>query len=77
VGGMGSNPGIVIGALVLVGMPELLREFAEYRWLLYGVLLIVMMVNRPEGLFPSHVRKREIAGDDAARPPSQTAEQGA
>ncbi|GAB4520774.1 MAG: hypothetical protein OHK0046_31420 [Anaerolineae bacterium] len=60
VGGMGSNPGIFVGALVLVGMPELLREFSEYRWLLYGVLLVFMMVNRPEGLLPSQVRQREL-----------------
>ena len=60
VGGMGSNPGVVLGAFVLIGMPELLREFTEYRWLLYGVLLIFMMVNRPEGLWPSQVTRREI-----------------
>lgn len=64
VGGMGSNPGIVLGALVLIGMPELLREFSEYRWLLYGALLIFMMINRPEGLIPSQVRKRELLGEE-------------
>lgn len=63
VGGMGSNFGIVLGALVLVGLPELLREFSEYRWLLYGILLIYMMINRPEGLFPSQVRRRELHSD--------------
>lgn len=60
VGGLGSNLGIVIGALVLVGMPELLREFSDYRWLLYGVLLIAMMLYRPEGLLPSQIRAREL-----------------
>ena len=40
VGGMGSIPGIVVGALALIGLPELLREFAEYRLLLYGALLV-------------------------------------
>jgi len=60
VGGMGSLPGVVIGALVLVGLPELLREFAEYRLLAYGALLIVMMLAKPEGLWPSAVRKREL-----------------
>lgn len=64
VGGMGSNPGIVLGAIALVGMPELLREFTEYRWLIYGALLIFMMVYRPEGLWPSSVLKREIKGDE-------------
>jgi branched-chain amino acid transport system permease protein len=60
VGGMGSLPGVVVGALVLVGMPELLREFAEYRLMIYGALLIVMMLVRPEGLWPSAIRKREL-----------------
>ena len=60
VGGMGSIPGIVIGALVLVGLPELLREFAEYRLLFYGILLVFMMLKRPEGLWPSTTRRREL-----------------
>jgi len=60
VGGMGSLPGVVVGALILVGLPELLREFAEYRMLMYGVLLIVMMLAKPEGFWPSQVRKREL-----------------
>jgi branched-chain amino acid transport system permease protein len=65
VGGIASNPGIVLGAVVLIGMPELLREFSDFRFLLYGILLIVMMVNRPEGLIPSRVRSREIATEKA------------
>ncbi|RMG86793.1 MAG: leucine/isoleucine/valine transporter permease subunit, partial [Chloroflexi bacterium] len=64
VGGMGSIPGIVLGAIVLIGMPELLREFSEFRLLLYGALLIVMMLARPEGLWPSAVVRREIRGDE-------------
>ncbi len=60
VGGLGSLPGVILGAFVLVGLPELLREFEEYRLLMYGVLLIVMMLVRPEGLWPSAVRRREL-----------------
>lgn len=60
VGGIGSLPGVVVGALVLIGLPELLREFAEYRMLMYGALLIVMMLARPEGFWPSAVMKREL-----------------
>jgi branched-chain amino acid transport system permease protein len=60
VGGMGSIPGIVVGALALIGLPELLREFSEYRLLIYGALLIVMMLVRPQGLWPSAVRQREL-----------------
>ncbi len=69
VGGIGSLPGVVLGAFVLVGMPELLREFAEYRLLLYGALLIVTMLVRPEGLWPSQIIKRELhaEGEEALR----------
>jgi len=64
-GGMGSLPGVVVGALILVGMPELLREFAEYRLLMYGALLIVMMLAKPEGFIPSAVRRRELHREEA------------
>lgn len=64
VGGMGSIPGIVVGAAALVGLPEILREFAEFRFLIYGALLVVMMLTRPEGLWPSEARRRELRGDD-------------
>ena len=60
VGGTGSLPGVVVGSLALVGLPELLREFGEYRYLFYGVALIVMMRIRPEGLWPSAARRREL-----------------
>ncbi|MGB2954722.1 MAG: hypothetical protein WBB64_02010 [Anaerolineales bacterium] len=60
VGGIGSLPGVVVGALILVGLPELLREFAEYRMLMYGALLIIMMLAIPEGFLPSEVTKREM-----------------
>jgi branched-chain amino acid transport system permease protein len=64
VGGLGSIPGTIAGAIVLVGLPELLREFAEFRWLMYGLLLIAMMLVRPEGFIPSDVIKRELHADD-------------
>ncbi len=64
VGGMGSLPGVVLGSIVLIGLSELLREFGEYRYLFYGALLIVMMRLRPEGLWPSDVRQRELHAAD-------------
>ena len=80
-GGMGSIPGVIVGGLVLVGLPELLREFDEYRLLVYGAVLVAMMLLRPEGLVPSQTRQRELhesdepedqyeaeAGEDVARP---------
>lgn len=64
IGGMGSLPGVIVGAAALVGLPELLREFGEYRYLFYGAVLIIMMRIRPEGLWPSPVRRRELHSDD-------------
>ncbi|HEX9977348.1 MAG TPA: leucine/isoleucine/valine transporter permease subunit, partial [Acidimicrobiia bacterium] len=60
VGGMGSNPGVVVGAIFLIGLPELFREFSEYRYLLYGVALIAIMLYRPIGLLPSKITRREL-----------------
>lgn len=60
VGGMGSIPGVVLGALALVGLPDLLREFAEYRYLVYGAVLVAVMLLRPEGLWPEERRKLEL-----------------
>lgn len=60
VGGIGSIPGVLVGAIALVGLPELLREFAEYRLLVYGAALVAMMILRPEGLWPETLRRREL-----------------
>ena len=63
VGGMGSLPGVVLGAVVLIGLPELLREFGEYRFFFYGVAIVAVMRLRPAGLWPSAARRREMALD--------------
>ncbi|MDH7486103.1 MAG: leucine/isoleucine/valine transporter permease subunit [Anaerolineae bacterium] len=60
VGGMGSIPGAIVGSLALVGLPELLREFTEYRLWVYGAALVFMMLNRPEGLVPEARRRLEL-----------------
>ncbi|NLO85357.1 MAG: branched-chain amino acid ABC transporter ATP-binding protein/permease, partial [Clostridiales bacterium] len=49
-GGMGSITGSIISASILTLLPEVLREFADYRLLLYSLLLIIMMLFRPKGL---------------------------
>lgn len=59
-GGLGSLPGVVTGALVLVGLPGLLREFEEYRLLAYGAALVAVMILRPQGLVPNVRRSREL-----------------
>lgn len=68
IGGMGSIPGVVVGALVLIGLPELLREFADFRLLVYGAVLVVMMLFRPEGLAPEAAVRRELHAEDDAVP---------
>jgi branched-chain amino acid transport system permease protein len=60
IGGMGSIPGVIVGALALVGLPELLREFADFRLLIYGAVLVLMMLLRPEGLMPEARRAMEL-----------------
>ena len=49
-GGMGSIPGTILGTAVLTAAPELLRQMQDYRMLVYGGLLIVLMIFRPSGL---------------------------
>jgi branched-chain amino acid transport system permease protein len=73
VGGMGSIPGVVVGALFLIGIPELFREFSDYRLLFYGIALIVMMRFRPEGLLPSRIVRREMHVPENVGPASVVA----
>jgi branched-chain amino acid transport system permease protein len=66
-GGMGSLPGVVTGALVLVGLPGLLREFEEYRGLAYGAAVVAVMILRPQGLVPNVRRSRELQEEERAQ----------
>jgi branched-chain amino acid transport system permease protein len=63
VGGMGSLPGVALGAAVLIGLPEALREFGEFRYLFYGLAIIAVMRLKPEGLWPSAAKRREMQID--------------
>lgn len=65
VGGMGSLPGVVVGAFVLKGLPELLRELEDFRLLVFGALLVVMMIARPEGLWPAKRNRTGLGQEDA------------
>lgn len=51
-GGMGSQVGVILAAIVMTILPELAREFSEYRMLLFGLTMVLMMRWRPEGLVP-------------------------
>ena len=51
-GGMGSQLGVILAAIVMILLPELMREFSEYRMLMFGALMVLMMIWRPQGLLP-------------------------
>ena len=73
VGGMGNIPGVAVGAILLIGVlggptqPGLLAEFAEFKLLIYGALLVFMMLRKPEGLLPSVRRSRELRGEEMSQ----------
>jgi branched-chain amino acid transport system permease protein len=50
-GGMGNTPGVILAAVLLTVLPEILRPVAQYRMIIYSLLLIVLMLTRPQGLF--------------------------
>jgi branched-chain amino acid transport system permease protein len=50
-GGMGNTPGVILAAILLTVLPEVLRAVDQYRMVLYALLLIVLMLVRPTGLF--------------------------
>ncbi|AZF25496.1 high-affinity branched-chain amino acid ABC transporter permease LivM [Pseudomonas sp. R2-60-08W] len=51
-GGMGSQLGVILAAVVMTLLPELMRDFSEYRMLMFGALMVLMMIWRPQGLLP-------------------------
>ncbi|OWT66300.1 high-affinity branched-chain amino acid ABC transporter permease LivM [Candidimonas nitroreducens] len=51
-GGMGSQVGVILAAIILTVVPELAREFAQYRMLIFGLVMVLMMMWRPQGLLP-------------------------
>lgn len=64
-GGMGTIPGAVLGAALLFVLPEKLREFDDYRLLVFGLALVFIMRFRPQGLVPDRHRRAELAGETA------------
>ena len=60
IGGMGSIPGVILGAMILIGLPEVLRGVQQYRMLAFGALLVAMMIFRPTGIIPSSRRKMDV-----------------
>ena len=62
-GGMGSITGVVIAAMVLILAPEYLRAFSEYRMLLFGAIMVLMMIFRPQGIVSSERRRYRIPSE--------------
>ncbi len=59
-GGMGSIPGSIIGACILTILPEALRSFSEYRMVLYGAAMVIMMIFKPNGIWGADKRIRNV-----------------
>jgi branched-chain amino acid transport system permease protein len=59
-GGAGHIPGVILGAFLVAWLPEVSREFSQYRVLVFGAVLVVMMILRPQGLWPSRIRAAEL-----------------
>jgi branched-chain amino acid transport system permease protein len=57
-GGMGTIPGMFVGAILLISFPEVLRFASEYRFIIYGLILVLMMRFKPEGLLGGHSKRR-------------------
>jgi branched-chain amino acid transport system permease protein len=64
-GGAGNLPGVVVGAFLIAWLPERFRGFADYRILVFGAALVIMMALRPQGLLPSRRRSAEMAEHSA------------
>ncbi|MER5455900.1 branched-chain amino acid ABC transporter permease [Micromonospora sp. NPDC002389] len=60
VGGSGNMVGVSVGAVLLAYLPERFREVADYRWLAFGLAMVLVMILRPQGLIPSGRRAREL-----------------
>ncbi|HET6410914.1 MAG TPA: branched-chain amino acid ABC transporter permease [Anaeromyxobacter sp.] len=72
-GGSGSIPGVVAAAALVVGLPEVFRGFASARMLVFGAVMVVMMIFRPQGLFPSRLPRFRPADLTAAAPEERPA----
>lgn len=62
-GGMGSIPGVLVGSAAMMVLPEFLRNFAQYRMLFFGAAMVLMMIFRPQGLWPSRRWSARLVGD--------------
>jgi branched-chain amino acid transport system permease protein len=61
-GGSGSIPGVLLGAVLFVGLPEAFRDFADARMLIFGAAMVVMMIVRTQGILPQRPRTYPLPG---------------
>ena len=59
-GGSGSIPGVILGAFLIVGLPEVFREFSSARMLIFGAAMVIMMIFRPSGILPPLARSYKL-----------------
>jgi branched-chain amino acid transport system permease protein len=64
-GGLGSMPGVALGAILISVLPELFRNFSQYRFLIFGCVMILIMLLRPEGLIPDPRHARELHPEES------------
>jgi len=68
-GGMGSIPGVIVGSVLMIMLPEYFRSFAEYRMLIFGLALVLMMIFRQGGIIPRKRKQHtfEVEGEGAVK----------
>ncbi len=76
-GGMGNLLGVLLGAALIVALPEVFRDFQAYRLLVFGLMLMVLMVFRPQGLLSAVGRRRKAPAAEPAEPTGPTEPTGA
>jgi branched-chain amino acid transport system permease protein len=70
-GGMASIPGVIVGSLILILLPEYLRVFSDYRLLMFGAILVIMMVFRPGGMIPKRRKAYKLRPEEVEPPPAE------
>ena len=63
-GGAGNVPGVILGAVLVAYLPERFRPFQDKRILIFGAALVIMMIFRPQGIWPSRRREAELTEPD-------------
>lgn len=70
IGGMGSIPGMLVGGFLVEAVPEAMRSFSTFRLLLFGIVMVLVMIFRPQGVWPERRLRwrRRVQETDAAKP---------